>query len=37
MGISSYLMALNPPLSNLGHPLRVANEHFILERIGIEF
>ena len=30
-------MALNPPLNEHGQPLRVANEHFILERIGISF
>jgi len=31
-------MALNPPLNDMGEPYRVdANEHFILQRHGIEF
>lgn len=30
-------MALNPPLNGSGEPLRIQNEHFILERKGIEF
>jgi hypothetical protein len=30
-------MALNPPLTADGEPLRVENEHFWLRRKGIEF
>lgn len=30
-------MALNPPLSASGDPLRVTGEHFIIQRNGVEF
>lgn len=30
-------MALNPPTNGMGEPLRVQNEHYILQRHGIEF
>ena len=30
-------MALNPPQAPDGDPYRVANEHFILHRHGVEF
>ena len=30
-------MALNPPCNEQGEPFRVQNEHYILQRNGIEF
>jgi hypothetical protein len=31
------IMALNPPLNDLGEPFRIDGEHFIMQRKGIEF